>query len=286
MKRQWIIDEDFHQTRIDEFLLQHGINKKCLKDIKMKGEILVDNCHQTVRYLLQKDEVLSLFYPTEVCQIVPTAIPFRIAYEDEFLLVVDKPRYLPSIPTRRHPTQTLANALSYYYRQIGLSSTIHLVNRLDKDTSGLMIIAKYREIHDLMMKDFSHIYRRYRATVEGCVKEQGTIDLPIYREPLQMRRKIDERGKEARTHYYRQSYDGHCSCVEFVLETGRTHQIRLHMASIGHPLLGDCLYGESKGHFDLESFRVAFVHPVTKQIKVIQKQNRKKHIEQKHLKEE
>lgn len=272
MKRQWIVEKKDHQSRIDDFAYRHGISRRGLKDIKMKGDILVNDRHCTVRYLLQTGEVVTFVYPDENNSMEPVNIPLHIVYEDDYLLVINKPKGLPSIPTKAHPRYTLANALTYYYQQIHLSSTVHLVNRLDKETSGLLIVAKYREIHDLMMKDFKHIYRQYQAHVEGYV-EEGTIRLPIYCEGQGITRTIDERGKPSCTHYRCLSYDGQTSLGQFVLETGRTHQIRVHMAAIGHPLVGDELYGHKKGAFDLESVMIAFQHPVTKQLKVIKKGN-------------
>lgn len=269
MKRQWIINDN-HQLRIDDFVYRQNISKKLLKDIKMKGDILVNGVHQTVRYILQIGDVLTLIYPPEVNHIIPMNIPIHVIYEDDYLLIIDKQKGVPCIPTRHHYDDTLANGLSYYYQQIGLSSTIHFVNRLDKETAGLLLVAKYREIHDVMMKDLSHIHRRYQAHVLGKV-EQGSISLPIYRHEKDMKRMIDERGKASCTHYQSLSYQNHISLVEFVLETGRTHQIRVHMSAIGHPLLGDCIYGHGEGEFDLESVMIAFVHPITKQIITIRK---------------
>ncbi|MEG0366709.1 MAG: RluA family pseudouridine synthase [Coprobacillus sp.] len=266
-KRQFIVN---HQSRIDDFAYQNKISQKLLKDIKMKGDILVNGIHQTVRYQLQKDDVLTFVYPDEENYILKQEIPLRIIYEDQYLLIIDKDKGIPCIPTRAHPSYTLANALSYYYQTIGLNSTIHLVNRLDKDTRGLMIVAKYREIHDLMCKDITHIYRRYQAHVEGKV-ESGVIDKPIYKDGYAMKRIIDDRGKQSITYYRMISYLDNISLVEFELKTGRTHQIRVHMESIGHPLIGDEIYGHKNGEFDLNSVMVAFVHPVTKQIKVIRK---------------
>ena len=268
MKRQWYI---LDVIGVGEFLLSQGISQKAIKDIKMKGEILVNGKHQTVRYLLQPDDVLTIFYPPENNQLTPVDIPLKIVYEDDYLLVVDKTAGLPSIPTRKHPLDTLANALTYYYQQIHLSSTIHLVNRLDKDTSGLMIVAKYRYIHDRMMKDLGHIDRYYQAHVQGVIENNGTIRLPIYKEPYMMKRVIDSRGQAACTHYWVQNVRHDCTFVRFKLETGRTHQIRVHMASIGHPLVGDSLYGDGLGHFDLDSYRLGFIHPITKQIITITK---------------
>ncbi len=259
-----------HQYRIDDFAYSKGISQKALKDIKMKGDILVDGIHQSVRYVLSEGEHIEFIFPQEDNQIPPVNIPLKIVYEDDYLMVVDKQKDLACIPTRSHPDYTLAHAISYYYKTINLSSTIHLVNRLDKETSGLMIVAKYRYVHDLFCKDLDHIYRLYRAHVVGCV-DKGTIDKPIQRKDKEMRRFIDESGKPSVTHFKCVRYENDISYVHFRLETGRTHQIRVHMSSIGHPLIGDTLYGKDNGVFDLDSYKVIFTHPITKQLISIEK---------------
>jgi len=266
VNRYWIIDQKYAGYRIDEFLYLQHLSKRFVKDVKMKGDLLINGQHQTVRYLLQEEDVLVLVYPPENNQIQAQDISLSIVYEDDYLMVIYKQPGMPCIPTKAHPKDTLANALSYYYQHIGLSSTIHLVNRLDKETRGLMIVGKYREIHDLMSQQ--HLIRHYRAHVVGKVTS-GTICLPIYRDGKAMKRIIDQRGKFSVTHYRCLQYQDGISLVECVLETGRTHQIRVHMSAIGHPLVGDPLYHDGKGEFDLESFMVAFIHPVTKQVKVI-----------------
>lgn len=273
MYRRHFIVHEIHQLRIDEFAYKHHISKKALKDIKMKGDIFVNGEHQSVRYCLKQGDEVTFVYPSEENNIERTPISFNIIYEDDYLMVVYKPKDMACIPTRSHPTHTLANAISYYYETIGLDSTVHLVNRLDRETAGLMIVAKYREIHDLMCKDIKHIYRKYRAHVEGKVSA-GTINLPIYKDGHCMKRIIDERGKPSLTHYRMISYKDDVSLVECVLETGRTHQIRIHMSALSHPLIGDTLYGGREGTFDLESVMVAFTHPVTKQVKTIKRVTR------------
>ncbi len=250
LKKECLVTKQYHQYKIDEFAYAHHISKKLLKSIKLQGDILVNGNQENN-------------------QILPEDIPLKIVYEDLYLMVIDKVPCIPCIPTRGHPHHTLANAISYYYQQIGLTSTVHMVNRLDKETAGLMIVAKYRYIHDLMSK--RHIYRLYRAHVNGKV-EQGVIDLPIYKIDKQMKRVIDERGKISKTHYQCIQYKEGISLVECQLETGRTHQIRVHMSAIGHPLVGDSLYGNGQGCFDLTSFKICFIHPVTHQLISLTKQ--------------
>lgn len=273
-KRQFIIQSCDHQSRIDDFARVHKISRKLLKDIKMKGDILVNGIHQTVRYYLQQDDVLTFLYPEEENKIAKEDIALHIIYEDDYLLILDKEKGMACFPTHSHPSGTIANALSYYYQIIQLDSTVHLVNRLDRETSGFMIVAKHREIHGLLCKDMVHIYRRYQAHVEGLVGS-GIIDKPICQDGNEMKRIIDESGKSSITHYHFISFDNDRSLVEFELKTGRTHQIRVHMAAIDHPLVGDQLYGKETGEFDLRSIVVGFIHPVTKQIKVIRKTGHK-----------
>lgn len=263
MIKKYLVLKEYHQYRIDEFAYIHQISKRLLKAIKLEGDILVDGIHQTVRYQLQEGEIVTFIFPSENNHVMPENIPLKIVYEDQYLMVIDKESGIPCIPTRGHLSHTLANAISFYYQQIGLSSTIHLVNRLDKETAGLMIVAKYRHIHDLMSK--KHIYRLYRAHVNGKVGN-GVINLPIYSEDNQMKRIIDERGKASITHYQCIQYHDNISWVECLLETGRTHQIRVHMSAIGHPLIGDTLYGNGQGCFDLTSYKVCFIHPITQKI--------------------
>lgn len=264
MKKEYIVSSQEEGLRINEFAYLKGISKKALKDIKMKGDILVDSKHQTVRYVLTRNQKIIFCYPIEENHIEAEDIPIDIVYEDDYLMVIDKPKGIACVPTRTYPSHTLVNAIKGYYQKNNISSTVHLVNRLDKDTSGLMLVAKYRDIHHYFCENIKSIKRIYHANVEGIL-DQGTIDLPIYKVDKQMKRIIDKRGKPSITHYHSiKSYDDH-SLVECCLDTGRTHQIRVHMTSIGHPLIGDLLYGGRNGDFYLESVEISFIHPITKE---------------------
>lgn len=130
-KRELIVTRENHQLRIDDFAYQHHISRKALKVIKQCGDILVNGEHQTVRYVLNEGDYVVFIYPPEDNRIIPENVPLYIVYEDDFLLIVDKPKGMACFPTRSHPCQTLANALSYYYHSIELDSTVHFVNRLD-----------------------------------------------------------------------------------------------------------------------------------------------------------
>lgn len=260
------------QQTIKEFLTQTPLSKAMIKKIKRKGDFLVNGYHQTVRYLLQKDDLLEIILPAETTTIKPQNIPFNIVYEDDYYMIIDKQPGIPCIPTKRYPDHTLANAIVYYYQQKHLNNTVHLVNRLDKETSGYMLVAKDSLSHALLSQDIKQVKRVYHCLVDGIVKEQGKIELPILKSDNSMQRVIDGRGKPSLTYYKGLRHNHHQSLVECILATGRTHQIRVHMAAIGHPLSGDHLYG-SKTNQDiyLDSVEISFIHPYTKQLITLKK---------------
>jgi 23S rRNA pseudouridine1911/1915/1917 synthase len=215
----------------------------------------------------------------------PQDIPLTIAFEDEHLLVVDKPAGLVVHPAAGNLDGTLVNALLHHcggsLSGIGGVARPGIVHRIDKDTSGLLVIAKTDVAHEGLAKQFAahSIERKYLAIVGGVPKSSGgTVDASLARSSAN-RKKIaiveEGRGKRAVTHWKRLEILDDAALVECSLETGRTHQVRVHMASIGHPLLGDPVYGRSKGHRDLlkrlefhrqalHAARLGFTHPVTK----------------------
>ncbi|WP_373276335.1 RluA family pseudouridine synthase [Sphingomonas agri] len=211
-------------------------------------------------------------------------IPLNILFEDEHLLVVDKPAGLVVHPAAGNLDGTLVNALLHHCRGslsgIGGVARPGIVHRIDKDTSGLLVVAKTDVAHEGLAKQFAahSIDRRYLALVGGVPKTAaGTIDAPLARSPVNRKKiAIANRGRRAVTHWKRLKLLGEAALVECRLETGRTHQVRVHMASIGHPLLGDPVYGRSgKAHGKilkelqfhrqaLHAAELGFVHPVTK----------------------
>ena len=204
--------------------------------------------------------------------IAPVPLPLTIVYEDEDLLVLDKPPDMPIHPSMGNYENTLANALAYYYEQQERPFIFRCINRLDRDTSGLLIVAKnaYSSVVLSAQMKERHIHREYLAVVQGLAPERGTIDAPIGRQPGSViARCVDPvSGEPAITHYTRvaASPDGTYSLMRIHLDTGRTHQIRVHMGHIGHPLPGDFLYCPDYRHFGrqpLHSHRLSFTHPVT-----------------------
>lgn len=249
-----------------DYLKELPISQAMIKRIKRNGDFLINGKSQTVRYLLQKGDQLEIIFPQEESMIQPENIPLNIIYEDDYYLILDKESQMPCIPTRRYQSHTLCHALMYYYQKIGLKSTIHLVNRLDKETSGYMLVAKNSQAHALLSKDIKQVKRVYHCVVEGIIEKDGMIDQPILKSEDSLKRIISSKGQKAITYYKVLFYRNGQTMVECQLATGRTHQIRVHMASIGHPLVGDTLYGsKSEQLFYLDSVEISFIHPFTQQ---------------------
>ena len=207
----------------------------------------------------------------ESTNIVPTEMNLSIIYEDEWMLILDKPFGIPIHPSNLHYTDSLSNGVKFYFDKIGLNKKIRPVTRLDLNTSGLVIFAKCEYIQEKLSKQMQNkIFKKeYICIASGILESKsGSINLPIARKPNSIiERCIDENGQYSITHYkvLQEFYD--YSLINCILETGRTHQIRVHFASIGHPLLGDTLYGNKSNLISrqaLHSYRVSFIHPINK----------------------
>lgn len=260
---------------LKDYLKTLDISKAMIKRIKNHGDFLVNGQHVTVRYLLQKDDVLNIIFPLELSCIEPDDIPLKIVYEDEYYLVIDKQANIPCIPTKRYPHHTLANGLIKYFNDHHILATVHLVNRLDKETQGLMLIAKDSRSHYLLSQDIKQVKRVYHCLVEGTLKGEGIIDSPIAKAHDSIKRIISKDGNEARTYYRVLKNIEDKTLVECILDTGRTHQIRVHLSSIGYPLAGDQLYGAKENTlFYLDSVELSFVHPYTKEFLEFKKEDK------------
>ena len=250
-----------------DYLKELPISQAMIKRIKREGDFLVNGKSQTVRCLLQKGDCLEIIFPIENSNIQPENIPLKIIYEDDYYIIIDKESQLPCIPTKRYQSHTLCHALMYYYQQIGLKSTIHLVNRLDKETSGYMLVAKTSQAHALLSKDIKQVERVYHCLVEGILEGEGVIERPILKSNDSIKRIVDDHGKYAKTYYKSLMHKNNQTLVECKLVTGRTHQIRVHMASIRHPLLGDTTYGPKNAMGltgqCLHARVLGFIHPRT-----------------------
>ncbi|MET3728951.1 23S rRNA pseudouridine1911/1915/1917 synthase [Fictibacillus halophilus] len=273
----WYVQNEEAPVLLREYLKTKHISKAALTDIKFHGGALFVNKKEvTVRTLLNEGDEVTVWFPPEIKSSSMEAedIPLDIIYEDQHFVAVLKPAGMPTIPSLYQPNGSLASAVLYYYQKNDIPSTFHAVNRLDKDTSGIVLIAKHRFAHSLMSKQQKEkvIKREYIAFVHGELKdERGTVDRPIVRNPESIiERMVSEDGQPSITHYEKIDFVPtlNFTVVSLRLETGRTHQIRVHMASIGHPLLGDDLYGGSLEMIErqaLHSEKTSFIHPFTEE---------------------
>ncbi|MGZ4161372.1 MAG: RluA family pseudouridine synthase [Neobacillus sp.] len=272
---KWILDEKKAGKLIKEFLKEEEISRTALTDIKFQGgNILVNNEEVNVRYKLKVGDVLTVIFPEENPSIGLKGenIPLDILFEDDYLLVVNKPARMNTIPSREHPTGSLANALVGYYERIGLRATSHIVTRLDRDTSGIVLIAKHRHIHHLFSKQqqCGLVKRMYEALASGAISvDRSKIEQPIGRKDDSIiEREVRADGQYACTHFIVLERYRAFTRIELQLETGRTHQIRVHMSYLGHPLLGDDLYGGDRTWIHRQALhckRIKFTHPFTRE---------------------
>lgn len=254
-----------------DYLVEIGLSRKLVKAIKSQGGILVNGKPVTVRCQLHPGDRLEIIMPEEKCDIPPIEMDLDIVFEDDHYLIVDKPSGLACIPTKSHYENSLANGIVAYYRKKNIAATVHFVNRIDRQTQGLLLIAKDRYSHYLLSQDIKQVKRVYHALVSGDLREPQTIDLPIYDDGISMIRSVDPRGKHAITHVKPLCQDGVNTTVRCTLDTGRTHQIRVHLKAIGHPLASDELYNPGPGKMYLRSVRVEFINPYDGKLVAIEK---------------
>lgn len=267
-----ITDEYKELTTLD-FLKKKGYSHHVLTLMKTNKEaILLNGTRGFGRTLLKKGDVLRILIPEVYTSenIVPTEMPLSILYEDEDILVLNKSADTPIHPSQGNYENTLANGVAYYFAQKGEPFVYRCINRLDRDTTGALILAKNALSAAILSQQMVErkIRRTYLALVEGVLLEKGTVDAPIARvDGSTIEREINyETGETAITHYERLAVGEHFSLVELHLETGRTHQIRVHMKHIGHPLPGDYLYNPVYDRISrqpLHSFQLEFTHPIT-----------------------
>lgn len=276
----YVEDKGHAGKRIDRFLAEEfkDQSRSYLQKLLKEEMVLVNHKPVKANYKLSPGDDISIRFPeVKALDIVPEDIPLDILYEDEYLLVVNKPKDMVVHPSAGHLRGTLVNAVLYHChgKLSGINGILRpgIVHRIDKDTTGALVICKDDVTHrDLAEQLKAHtIKRRYRAVVSGNLKEdEGTIEGPIGRNPIDRKKMAInyKNGKEAVTHYRVLERFGNATYVECRLETGRTHQIRVHMSSIGHPLLGDTVYGSDKNPYHLQgqalhAMILGFVHPHT-----------------------
>ena len=274
------VDDKFDGERLDKFLavIYPSQSRTFFQKLIKESHVFVNDSTEKANYRVHLDDMIRVEIPPAVpVTILPEKIPLDILYEDEDVLIVNKPKGMVVHPCPGHYTGTLVNAVMYYCkdRLSGINGEIRpgIVHRIDKDTTGSLIVCKNDSSHKHIagqIKEHS-VTRRYRGIVAGIVKEpSGRIEGAIGRHPTERKKMAvnEKNGKPAVTHYKVLEAFPNASYMEFELETGRTHQIRVHMASIGHPLLGDTVYGSSKNPYHLQgqalhAMTIGFLHPRT-----------------------
>lgn len=277
-----------YQTLKEVLKAEFQMSDRLLLKLKKLQKITLNHKSMYINYPIQEGDFIEcdLNYEEDNSNIVPTSLPLSILYEDGAYLVIDKSAGIPVHPSCDHYTDSLSNGVRYYFEQIGLYKKIRPVNRLDKDTSGLVIFAKNEYVQECLVKQMKskEFVKKYIAIVNGHLDNlKGTICAPISRkENSIIERCVNENGETAITHYQvlnnnqiveKLKMECHIETnnfdiVECTLETGRTHQIRVHLAYLGHSLLGDTLYGSPSSLINrqaLHCYYMSFIHPITKE---------------------
>jgi 23S rRNA pseudouridine1911/1915/1917 synthase len=256
-----------------EALSDWGISKRTLASVKYGGGlILVNGVEVTVRHIVEKGDAVTVIFPLEELGggLKAEPGPLNIIHEDEALLIVDKPALQNTIPSREHPGGSLANFVAQHFEDNGVPATLHIATRLDRDTSGLVCIAKNRHIHHMLslQQQSKRMKRQYEAFVHGTVGEKDfLITEPIGRKDGSIiEREVRQDGKFAETAVEVLHDFAEFSHLRLQLNTGRTHQIRVHLSHIGHPLIGDDLYGGSRSIIERQALHcrsLELLHPVS-----------------------
>ncbi len=252
---------------------EFSMSDRLLLKLKKLDKIYLNGNVTSVNHPVLENNLIECYldYEEDNSNIIPTEMPLNIIYEDEAYIVVNKPAGIPVHPSMDHYTDSLSNGIAFYFNQIGLKKKIRPVNRLDKDTSGIVIFAKNEYIQECLVRQMKskEFIKKYIAVVNGNLDNlEGTINAPIARkEGSIIERCVSETGDIAITHYKVLKRKTDFDIVECILETGRTHQIRVHFAYLGHSLLGDTLYGTSSSLINrqaLHAYEVEFTHPLSK----------------------
>ncbi|MDY4970297.1 MAG: RluA family pseudouridine synthase [Lachnospiraceae bacterium] len=275
----FLADQNAENERIDKYLTDYlkKHSRSFLQKLIKDGQVFVNGKAVKNNYRLHEEDRIELTVPEPLqTDILPENLDLDIVYEDESVLIVNKPKGMVVHPSAGHASGTLVNGLMYHCGDglSGINGVLRpgIVHRIDMDTTGLLIVCKNDQAHNCIAEQLKEhsITRRYHALVKGRFKEEeGTVDAPIGRNPSNRLKMAVNRqnGKHAVTHYRVLEQFSSCAYIECRLETGRTHQIRVHMSSIGHPLLGDTIYGgpavkNVQGQM-LHAKVIGFIHPET-----------------------
>lgn len=275
MEFTWCVDTE--SMKLKSFLKEQGVSRKLLAKVKFQGGTLyVNNEVRNALFEVSKGDKVSMIVPDEGEHetLLPDDSGIDVVYEDEHILVVNKPSGVASIPAQYHPKGTMANRVKHHYNKNNyVNRVVHVVTRLDRDTTGLMLFAKHGFAHAMLDKQLrsGDLKKYYTALVSGNIeqlKESDRIDLPIGRDVTSIvKRQVIETGQKAVTDYWLEKKTKQVALVRIQLHTGRTHQIRVHFSAIGCPLLGDSMYD---GNMDLgidrqalHCTRLEMKHPFT-----------------------
>lgn len=275
---RFIISQEDSKKTIKELLrYKYFISHRLLIKLKQKDKGIILNGERVfVTKTVEVGDILELFIEDEdefSKDIVPTKGILDIIYEDEDILIINKPPLMPVHPSKGHFDDSLANITAHYFENKGQKFTFRCINRLDRGTSGLLAVAKNAYCAELLKKQLNEniMKREYLAVVDGHLeKKEGTIDLPIRRIPdtATIKREVSPDGERAITHYKVLEETECFSLISVILDTGRTHQIRVHFSHLGHPLVGDFLYGKEEKELilrqALHSHKLTLLQPITK----------------------
>lgn len=269
MNLKYIVEKEFNIRQV--LREKFGVSARLLTKLKKNKQIFLNGNNNIFldKQVMSGDIIeFSLDFDEDNSNIFPSEMDLNILYEDDCLIIVNKPAHMPVHPSLNHYTDSLSNGLKFYFDKINLKRKIRPVNRLDKDTSGIVIFAKNEYVQD-RIRITSKIYL---AILTGHLEGSGIINKPIARKDKSIiERCIDENGEKAITEYSViknfKIENEEFSLVKCILHTGRTHQIRVHMSSINHPIIGDSLYGMESKYIDrqaLHAYKIKFIHPITK----------------------
>ena len=256
---------------LEQFLSSKEISGRLFRKLYKGKKVLVNGRFQRKNLELEKGDVVSLLMEDEIENIIPEKMEIDIVYEDYDLLILNKAANMVVHPTKSYQTNTLSNGIAYYFKETNIKKKIRFVNRLDMDTTGILIVAKNSFSHQQMALQFENnsIEKKYLAVVQGIIEDdEGLIDLPIGREEdKSIRKMVTEDGQEALTKYKVLERYNMATLVEVQIFTGRSHQIRVHMDYISHPIIGDSLYNMRSEYINrqaLHSYYLKANHPRTK----------------------
>lgn len=275
MKLSYTIPNNEQFDNLKEVLkTKFQISDRLLTKLKSSDNIFLNGNHANIKSFVNSNDIVEicLDYDEDNSNIVPVKMDLNIIFEDESLLVINKPAGYPIHPSMLHFEDSISNGVRYYFDSINLKKKIRPVNRLDRDTSGLVIFAKNEYAQECLIRQMrsNNFVKEYIAVCEGLMQPpSGTIDEPIARKSDSIiERCVDSNGDAAVTHYTTVKSNDKFSVLHLILETGRTHQIRVHMAHLSHPIVGDTLYGHPSTVINrqaLHSYKITFIHPITKE---------------------